>query len=322
VTPVVEPVFAPKSKEIASTNAKSKPSEVAKSFFGNPKPKSSNATKGKTVNSTAKVPDLQICKGDSLFPPQTNISSTQGVTSKSRGVLSDNNKLTGDQNGIKPTTKEKEEIKKVAKSTTVELPKDEFDGNGDAAENEATSKKRRRIRQISSSEEEEEANDEKEDRDLYIPPSPEEEVVVEPIAITSTDLKSKTVDVKQERIGSSDQLATTNYQTSQRKLVSKTYVNDEGFIVTEKVWESQATTVSAASESGENGAAIVVADSDLIILSDNLKDKEIIVKPESVAVNPSTSAAASKPPAKKSKKGAAAPSSKQQTSMMTFFKKT
>ncbi|KAL5020016.1 hypothetical protein ScPMuIL_002908, partial [Solemya velum] len=90
-----------------------------------------------------------------------------------------------------------------------------------------------------------------------------------------------------------------------RKLVPKTFKDEDGFIVTEKVWESESTDASEIEEPAKPPPS---------------KQPSPNKKTEVLSTNKSPSAKQKPQPAKSKKKASPAKGSKQ-TSMMSFFKK-
>lgn len=101
--------------------------------------------------------------------------------------------------------------------------------------NKTDSGKRRRIVSISSSDEED---------DEVLEPSSPELIVLSPPQQAVTEPEPMEVVAAPP---ATDNSAEPQYM--QRKLVSKTYVNEEGYMVTEKVWQSEMVAVSAGEDS-------------------------------------------------------------------------
>jgi DNA polymerase delta subunit 3 len=153
------------------------------------------------------------------------------------------------------------------------------------AKNKATSSstglnRRRRILQMSSSDE---------DDDVVLssaeelPASPEPQVndrSDEPMEIVATE------DDGQSRQQASTEGHSEPQQVMQRKLVSKTYVNEEGFMVTEKVWESE--MVQSSPPTG--GLQSVTAPPASI----SVQHKKVTDKKSTTTVAPSTAATCTK----------------------------
>lgn len=201
----------------------------------------------------------------------------------------------------KPETKTKDKSPEKAspageKSTTKRATRDE-DSEEDVG---VRSKKRQRVKRdlldSSSEEEEEEEEEAMEEGEEPIPPTPPPQAKspvkeARPPKATEDTVSSKESTVKGGNSGE-------RQRRRRRKQVNKTYMGEDGYMVTEKVWESESTDASEAEEPAP---------------------KKEPAKP--AATKPATKGKGGKK-ASPHKKSPDKKNSGKQTSLMSFFKKS